>query len=83
MLGLVIEGQEREAAGVLVVPLSHAEPEENDRADNEHQTHEDLQNQDLHEEPPRLPSAVVTIAMEMRDEEGINTAHKSGVMNPA
>ena len=82
-LFFVVEGQEREAPGVLVVALANAEPEENDRADDQHQTHEHLQNQDLHEEPPRLPSAVVTIAMDMSDEHGISTAQSSGVISPA
>jgi hypothetical protein len=76
------EGQKREPVGVLVIALLHAECEEHDRAENEHQAHENLESYDFHREPFVEREAVVRTTT-LSDESGMNTAQRSGDMSPA
>jgi len=67
---------------VLVIPLAHAHAEQDQRAEDEHQAHEDLEAEDSHSELLLDSEATVseTTVIELA---GMRTAHRSGVIQPA
>lgn len=78
----VLEREQREALGVVEVALAAREPEEQHRAQDEHQADEDLQGYDFHSALLGESAATVT-AIVVNELRGISTAHASGDIFPA
>ncbi len=81
-LGAVVEGQERQAVGVLMGVLPEVPGEEPDGHRSEGEAHENKENQDIHRGLRRERRALVTdrVSSEL---SGIKTAAIQGCMSPA